>query len=722
MDDIEKLLAETYTPYAKAPSSHSLRTPDGQKVLDQKLDTLLFLLQSEKPEVQQEAAELLGEIRDIRAVEPLLKILPEAEPDVCQQIITALGQIGDARAFEPLLTFLTDDNYIIRASTLEALGSLGDERCIPPICNCLLQDRSYLVRATAAEVLARFQTPEVVTALKEALNDGDRWVRNQVVESLCQCDPDTPLWSLLRDLNHPESTVRLSAIQRLGQLGDSRSIPFLEHALLEEEQTDIIEAVVETLGRIKDPRGVEILVRAALISERPQMREKIIKFIQMIGEEQVVPILTQALDSPDVDIRQHAIEMLRQLKTPLVLNSLQYALGHADEWIRTVATIALGEREAAFTQILIWPMLQDPSERVVQAAAEALAHQANSASIPVLLSALNSPFAWTRQVVAQALSVFDSPEVRLALERMTHDPDANVREAAVRALARSHHENSISILIAALADEETWVRQAATEALSNYQKPEVLSALIATLQQDEDFIVRTFAAQAVGNFRDERALLALIKALRDSASGVRQRAAIALGLFKDSQTLQPLIEALKDSDAKVVQAAAESLGFLADPQAVSALNETLHHPEPWVRMTVVQSLGRIHHPDSLHALIDALDDCDSWVKIAAIEALSSLENPVIVTPLIQILAQNEDFMIRAFAAAALGRQKDARACETLIHALHDEHDNVRQEATKALLKIGFPQGLQALQQLLAEGHCSPTLCAIIQEGLAAEKG
>jgi hypothetical protein len=79
-------------------------------------------------------AEMLGNLADRRAVEPLLQLLPMAGDDLNflarqQQIVMALGKLGDDRAGEPLRAIAqTAASLLLRMAAAQALTMLGDSQ------------------------------------------------------------------------------------------------------------------------------------------------------------------------------------------------------------------------------------------------------------------------------------------------------------------------------------------------------------------------------------------------------------------------------------------------------------------------------------------------------------------------------------------------------------------------------------------------------------------
>ena len=68
---------------------------------------------------------VLGEIGDLRAVDPLIEALGDDEGHVRARAAQALGKLGDARAVGPLTGLLYDENGIVRVAVANALHELG---------------------------------------------------------------------------------------------------------------------------------------------------------------------------------------------------------------------------------------------------------------------------------------------------------------------------------------------------------------------------------------------------------------------------------------------------------------------------------------------------------------------------------------------------------------------------------------------------------------------
>ncbi len=114
--------------------------------------------------LQHRAAELLGRLRDDRAVEALLTALDDPISYVRAISAKALGLIGDSRAAAPLVRLLSENKAAVRAAAAEALGSIDVAEVVAPLINTL-GDTQVSVRDAAAQALVLQPHPSTTTSL-----------------------------------------------------------------------------------------------------------------------------------------------------------------------------------------------------------------------------------------------------------------------------------------------------------------------------------------------------------------------------------------------------------------------------------------------------------------------------------------------------------------------------------------------------------------------------
>jgi bilin biosynthesis protein len=101
------------------------------------------------------AAEILGEIGDSRAIEPLINTLKDDNNGVQSNSMIALVRIG-VPALDILINSLENENWQVRWHAAEALGDIGNLRAIEPLVNRLTDDNGE-VRMTATNSIGKIR-------------------------------------------------------------------------------------------------------------------------------------------------------------------------------------------------------------------------------------------------------------------------------------------------------------------------------------------------------------------------------------------------------------------------------------------------------------------------------------------------------------------------------------------------------------------------------------
>ena len=309
---------------------------------------------------------------------------------------------------------------------------------------------------------------------------------------------DTAVPALLSVLKDEDATVRLAAVESLGNLSDPRAVDALLVALKGDTDARVREAAAEALGEIDSPRAVPGLI-AALGSEKVgAVRAKIAWALGEIDDKRAVEALGAVVRDPDVEVRRQAVS-------------------------------ALGELESA-------------------------------AAVPMLIPALKDADVETRKQAASALGEIQSKDAVEALIPLTKDADVEVRKQAVEALGQIEDKRALPALEAAVRDANVEVRRQAIEAIGQLDElGKAPPALIAALK-DEDREVRKAAAEALGQLEDEEAVPALVPLTKDADVEVKRAAVEALSSIGGARSVEVMAGLLKDGDPEIRKLAAEALG------------------------------------------------------------------------------------------------------------------------------------------------------------------
>ena len=151
-----------------------------------------------------------------------------------------------------------------------------------------------------------------------------------------------------------------------------------------------------------------------------------------------------------------------------------------------------------------------------------------------------------------------------ALERALTSEDPNVRVAGVLDLTDAGGDRAAAALAAAaLSDPDARVREEAVRGLGELGRPASIEALEqALLDPEQD--VREAVIEALTDIGGAASAWALVLALGDQAASLREDAVYALGEIGGDFAVDILRQALADEEAAVREAAEETLAELTD--------------------------------------------------------------------------------------------------------------------------------------------------------------
>ncbi len=361
-------------------------------------------------------------------------------PALREAAVRALGQIRPeaATAVPALAGLFQDADPVLRACAAEALARLVTQatateprdagvaacRAVLPVAAYGLADSDAAVRGRCAEALGRSATvlgalvpPPVVPEDAEAAEAYARQVDEETAALL-------PLVAALKE--------QTGAVARATGDTDPR-VRLLARQTLE----DVAEARVRLIRRTSSvlplrggPALLDVQTRAMAFLQDDPLREGLVA---------ALPALTAGLNDPDVRARRAAIDVLETLGRAAVpaVPALVKALSDRDRFVRWAAARALGKVRPTNPEQVVPHLAQllsdaDPNLRV--AAATALNDYGPGArsALPDLLQAAQSGDGELRLAVVRALeSIGSEDEAALAaLGAALNDTDPRVRRVA----------------------------------------------------------------------------------------------------------------------------------------------------------------------------------------------------------------------------------------------------------------------------------------------------
>ena len=232
------------------------------------IQLLIDLLDDEDVEHKCVAMEVLGKIREKKAVPKIIKNLKHKDNKVKAIAAMMLGEIGDERAIEPLLEnpdlmileFGQSPLAKIGAPALPklikaakeksllgllpkqpekdrrsknaayAIGKMRDRNAIPTLMT-LLHEEDNDLRLAAVQALAAMDVKEAYPDFERMLKDKDNVVRISTLYALVKADKEKYLPTVMEILDKKDEGVLWSAVELLGNLKEKSAIPKLEKLL-----------------------------------------------------------------------------------------------------------------------------------------------------------------------------------------------------------------------------------------------------------------------------------------------------------------------------------------------------------------------------------------------------------------------------------------------------------------------------------------------------------
>jgi HEAT repeat protein len=143
-----------------------------------------------------------------------------------------LVQLGVPDAGDLVLSHVEDENAFARATAAKLLGDLKDVRGVEPLARLLLEDSEWQVRRRAGEALAVFDAAAAEDALVRGLDDPVKEVRLAVARSVGRRAPPSAWDRAARiALEDTEWEIRVQALQLLGRIPNPEGALVVRRAL-----------------------------------------------------------------------------------------------------------------------------------------------------------------------------------------------------------------------------------------------------------------------------------------------------------------------------------------------------------------------------------------------------------------------------------------------------------------------------------------------------------
>jgi HEAT repeat protein len=551
----------------------------------------------------------------------LLDAFETTNRDVRKFIIDIIGEVKDRKAIPMLLKALKDDDDNVRASSVEHLGQMGDPSVVDALIE-ILKSNDLWTAFPAADALGRIGDKKAIPALIDAL--AVKSLREPVLKGLGHLSAPETLEHIVPFLMDTSKTIQEEAIKTIGTFyHNGVSAGF----------------ICETMNRLPGPDLIKRLVSHAW-SKKAEIRVTAILLLGLMQDERALgPLLELYTEESLVEDVKRALVFIGRSKPGSLLPLFETDNQYQKRFITDVAV----EVASPLYYPVFERFLSDDDGHVRASAAIGLSRLDNPAAIPVIKKLLSDPYADVQEVAVGALSnLREGIDVEEFIGYLKHRNPAMRRNAALL-LGAMGVASSVNALGFALKDEDVSVRQAVIEALSSVKTDDSIRYLILGLT-DEDPHIRASAALSLGSVGGEEVLEPLFLLLSDSDDSVKVSAIRSLGMRGERKAVKSLIPMLADRNGFVVTTALESLGALGGNEAKDALTGMLGSDDREMRRTAIRSLAPFGDVEGL--ILPFLQDPDWATRVAAVEVLGKNPSARVKSEVERLFDVEEDPVVR----------------------------------------------------------------------------
>lgn len=532
--------------------------------------------------------------------------------------------------------------------------------------------------------------------------------------------------------------ARMEGVEACGQLeAQSEMLACLRQELQETSYDDVQERIIRNLGHFEDAEAVPLLVEK--LDNGGVVRRAAALALAKIGLPAAEPAKQKLLDVlPETDERDRAqvVWALAVLREEAASDAIIEAfarglLQNQPGFSPRVVTNVLGPQRLASE-----PLLTHEEESVRNLTAQALA-EAGSPEVIEPLSRLidaelgrDQPSQEVLRAAATGLGRTGDPRAARPLFSLL-EREPNMRPSVLDALKKTTGAPEIAVLVGEA--ENRSLERDLVRLLAEAHDPRVADRLASLLSSDDEEI-RATAANALAELGDARAVPVLLQLAQGEDEGLADRALKGLVMIGSPDATDDLLamlpsscpdEPTPDMEAGCFRQAAvlRALGASGGERAADRIRKALTGVDaPAAAIALAQMnyqpaydelLRKVERPPGVDMTAPTAADRSLTnedllrTRRGAIQAMGYYGNPEAADELMHVVEdRNDDYELRALAAASLGQIATPDQLREVIRKVQDENldDASRRYYVQALWQKPQPDLNGALLDLIASAE------------------
>lgn len=472
--------------------------------------------------------------------------------------------------------------YECRYFICNQLAGIGTDLAVPVLAKMLPDEASSHMACLA---LSGNRSEAAAKALRDVAAQAGGKARLCIVGAIGDRRDAAAVEMLSRMMKDADPDVADAAITALGKIGTADVATLLADARRSSEgraRASLTNAYLQCAARLANSGHRDqatAMYRALLGKDESILHSRAaLSGLLCMGGPEAAELVLATLSGGDRVLQATAIGHVRLLKGEGLTQRFAAELSKLPEPLQAMMIEALEDRADPAARQAVTAAAASPSAEVRQAAIKALAVLGDAASIPVLISSAQGAEEGDRRVALAALRRIGGDGVEAAIVRQMQQAGGELRGQLIGVINDRMIVAAVPALLAEARSDNAGVRLAALKTLTNLVQGKDLAALLGLLP-----------GVAPGADRDEleRALIAAARQGGQSA---------------------PLIDAMNAArEPAMRQSLLRVLGGLGDAPAFAAVHAALGDPSVEIRDTAVRVLADWPSPVAAAALLSIID-------------------------------------------------------------------------------------------------------------------
>lgn len=395
--------------------------------------TVVDTLKNGDQSMQTVAIGLLRDVADTQMVKAVAVILPKLSVTSRVQLLSALSDCGDRAAVENVVAETKSSDKAVRIAALKALAKLGDVSTLELLVNTAAKTTGDEQQA-AQQGLYRLRGTEVDRAILQKIPAVAAAEKIELIRAVDQRNTAGSVNVLLKTINDADSKVRIESIKALKTVAKPADLPMLIDILTRttksSERGELEKTIVAVTRKIPEQKDQADAVLTALPAVKDNSaRCSLLSVLGKIGVDKALPVLRNALNSANAEIKDAAVRALSEWPGPAPASDLLKVAQTSESQVHRVLALRGYVR-------LIGIKSDRPTEQTIKMYKTAMDLAPNVNEKKMVLSGVGTTGSW--EGMQMAAEYLDDPQ-------LSQEAEAAVVKIA-RSTAKEHPQETKDLL------------------------------------------------------------------------------------------------------------------------------------------------------------------------------------------------------------------------------------------------------------------------------------